>query len=118
MYPSILEIIFFVMTFIGVSLWEYITFQKNNTNYPYKEGFAIFSLIQWIAIAIGMCSIFGFLYGIVILMFCMFLLQYISHFTIGTFWNLISKVNYLLPTLLFAINVWILLVLGVLQVFY
>jgi len=37
--------------------------------------------------------------------------------TLGLILNLIAKINYLLPTALFAINVWILLALGIAQIF-
>ena len=40
---SILEIIFFVSTFIGVSLWEFITVQTKLSDYPYYQGFLIFT---------------------------------------------------------------------------
>jgi len=93
-------------------------FQRNNTEYPYAQGFAIFSIIQWIAIGIGMISIFGILYGILILVLCIVVLQYICHFTLGLIWDLTSKINYLLPTAIFAINIWVLLALGITQIFY
>ena len=114
---TIIEIIFFIITFLSVSLWEFILFQRNNTAYPYAQAFAVFSIIQWIAIGIGMVSIFGALYGIIILILCMVVLQYICHFTLGLILNLIAKINYLLPTAIFAINVWILLALGIAQIF-
>ena len=114
---TIVQIIFFVITFFSVSLWEFIMFQRNNTAYPYAQGFAIFSIVQWIAIGIGMVSIFGVLYGIIILVLCMVVLQYICHFTLGLVWNIVARINYLLPTAIFAINVWVLLGLGIAQIF-
>lgn len=93
------------MTFVSVSLWEVVIFQRKTTDYPYAQGFAIFSIIQWIAIAIGMISIFGILYGIIILVICMTVLQYICHFTLGLIWNMTIKINYLFPTAIFSINV-------------
>lgn len=112
-----LEIVFFIMTFVGVSLWEFVWFQRNHTAYPYVQGFAIFSIIQWIAIGVGMVSIFGVLYGIIVLVLCMAVLQYVCHFTLGLIWNELAKVNYLFPTAIFAINVWLLLGLGIIQYF-
>lgn len=93
-------------------------FQRNNTNYPYRGGFAIFSIIQWIAVGIGMVSIFGILYGIIILIICMTVLHYICHFSLGLLWNMAARINYLLPTAIFAVTVWVLLTLGVLQIVY
>jgi len=118
MQYSLLEIMFFAMTFFSVSLWEFVMFQRKHTNYPHKEGFAIFSIIQWIAIGIGMVSIFGVLYGILILVICMTVLQYICHFSLGLLWNVVSKIHYLWPTAIFATNVWVLLALGILQIVY
>ena len=112
---SILEICFFISTYVSVSLWEVVMFQRNNTAYPYAQGFAIFSIIQWIAIGIGMISIFSWIYGALILVFCITVLQYICHFTLGLLFSMTININYLFPTVLFAINIWILLALGVLQ---
>ena len=116
---SILEIIFFLSTFISVSLWEYVTVQTKTSDYPYYQGFVIFTLIQWIGIGIGMVSIFGYMYGLLILFVCMFFLQYLCHFTVGVLWNMLANnIDYLFPTMIFAINVWILLVLGILQIYF
>lgn len=112
---SILEISFFVETYLGVSLWEVVMFQKNTTEYPYAQGFAIFSLVQWIAIAIGMVAIFGWVYGIVIFVICLTVLQYICHFTLGLLISKTISISYLFPTAIFSINVWVLLALGVVQ---
>lgn len=114
---SIPNFAFFFMTFFSVSLWEYIIFQRNYTNYPYKEGFAIFSLIQWIAIGIGMVANLGILYGIVALIICMTILQYVCHFSLGIFWDFLARKHYLFPTAIFAVNVWVLLLLAIVQFF-
>jgi hypothetical protein len=115
---SILEISFFVATYVSVSLWEVVMFQKNTTEYPYAQGFAIFSLIQWVAIAIGMVAIFGWLYGIVIFVICILVLQYVCHFTLGLLISKTIGISYLFPTAIFSINVWVLLVLAVMQLVF
>jgi hypothetical protein len=112
---SIIEISFFISTIISVSLWEYITFQTKTTEYPYYQGFLIFTFIQWIGIGIGMVSIFGYMFGFLILLSCMFVLQYLCHFTLGLLWGMLANVNYLLPTGIFSTIVWILLILAILQ---
>ena len=110
-----LEISFFIATYVSVSLWEVVTYQKNTTDYPYAQGFAIFSLIQWLAIGIGMVALFGWVYGIIALVICLSVLQYLCHFTLGILISQLIGINYLIPTVLFSINVWVLLALGVLQ---
>jgi hypothetical protein len=115
---SVLEIAFFVATYVSVSLWEVVMFQRNTTAYPYAQGFAIFSLIQWIGIGIGMVAIFGWLYGILILAICVTVLQYLCHFTLGLLIRRTININYLFPTALFSITVWVLLVLGILQLVF
>ncbi len=47
---SISQIAYLLLVFFCVSLWEYIMFQRNTTPYPYREGFAIFSILQWIGV--------------------------------------------------------------------
>jgi hypothetical protein len=108
------EVAFIIVAFISVSLWEYIMYQTRTTNYPYKQGFNAFSVIQWIGIAVGMISIFGLIKGFLVLLFFMILLQYLCHFTLGILWNSLAKKSYLLPTALFSIIVWITFGLGVL----
>ena len=93
-------------------------FQRNHTQYPYIEGFAIFSIIQWIAIGVGMTAIFGAFFGILVLVFCMVVLQYICHFTLGFMWSRLAGIHYLWPTAIFATNVWVLLSFGFLLMFY
>lgn len=118
MLLSIFEIVFLIASVISVSLWEYIMFQTKTTAYPYREGFGIFSLIQWTGIGIGMISIFGLIKGVLALVFFMTLLQYICHFTLGFLWNSLAKVNYLFPTAIFSTMVLITLALGVLQIVF
>lgn len=110
----VLDIAFAITAILSVSLWEYITFQTKTTNYPYRQGFNAFSLIQWIGIGTGMISSFGLIKGLLALAFFMTLLQYICHFTFGILWNALAKVEYLLPTAIFGITVWATLILGVL----
>ncbi|MEQ1526262.1 MAG: hypothetical protein ABL911_05925 [Gallionella sp.] len=107
------QIAFLIIVFISVSLWEYVTFQRNTTPYPYREGFAIFSLLQWLGVFLGMIGIFGFSWGIGIAVFCMVSLQYICHFTLGPLWNKLAQNNYLLPTAVFAITVWVVVAFGI-----
>jgi len=110
---SISQAAYLVLVFFCVSLWEYIMFQRNTTPYPYRQGFAIFSILQWIGIFLGMIGIFGFAWGIVIAVACMTVLQYLCHFTVGLLWNKVAQSNYLLPTGLFAVTVWVVLGFGI-----
>lgn len=43
----------------------------------------------------------------------MTVLQYLTHFTLGPLWNKIAQSNYLLPTALFAVTVWVVLGFGI-----
>ena len=62
---ALLEIAFFSSTFIGVVCWDIIFFQKRHFAYSYRQGFAIFFVLKWIAITLGMIAIFGAWIGIV-----------------------------------------------------
>lgn len=104
---------YLVLVFFCVSLWEYIMFQRNTTTYPYRQSFAIFSILQWVGIFLGMIGIFGFVWGIAIAVACMTVLQYLCHFTLGLFWNKVAESNYLLPTGIFAVTVWAVLGFGI-----
>ena len=57
-----------------------------------------------------MVAIFGWLYGIIIFIICLTVLQYLCHFTLGLLISKLSNINYLFPTALFAINVWVLMI--------
>lgn len=107
------QILYFGVVFVSVSLWEYILFQRNTTHYPYREGFAIFSLLQWIGVFLGMIGIFGLFWGLGVSVFCLLLLQYVCHFTLGFLWRRIAEVSYLFPTAIFSVNVWVLLAFGI-----
>ena len=104
---------FLVLVVVCVSLWEYIMFQRNHSPYPYREGFAIFSILQWIGVFLGMIGIFGLAWGIAAGVLCMTVLQYPCHFTLGRLWNNLAEINYLFPTAIFATVVWVLLAFGI-----
>lgn len=110
---SITEILYFALVFLSVSLWEYIMFQRNTSPYPYRQGFAIFSVLQWIGVFLGMIGIFGLSWGIGISVFCILFLQYLCHFTVGMLWDKLAKVNYLIPTAIFTFTVWLVLGFGI-----
>lgn len=113
MQLEISQIIFIAIVFLSVSLWEFIMLQRNTTQYPYREGFAIFSLLQWIAIFLGMIGIFGLSWGSGIALFCIFFLQFICRLTIRPLWKILSANNYLMPTAIFSILVWVELAFGI-----
>jgi len=107
------EITFFVFVFLGVSLWKAVWVQRQTTPYPYVQGFAIFSLIQWIGVGLGMVSILGWFFGIVATILTMTVLGSIAGLTLGFFWLKVAEENYLLPTALFSINVWVIVGIGI-----
>ena len=104
---------FLARVFFCVSLWEYITLQRNHTPYPDREGFAFFSVLQWIGVFLGMIGIFGLGWGIAAGVVSATVLQYLCHFTLGFLWNRVAQANYLLPTAVFAVTVWVLLAFGI-----
>lgn len=110
---SISQATYLVLVYFSVSLWEYIMFQRNTTPYPYRQGFAVFSIIQWIGVFLGMIGIFGIAWGIAISVACMTVLQYLCHFTLAPLWNKVAQSNYLLPTAFFVITVWVVLGFGI-----
>ena len=110
---SLSQVVFLVLVFLCVSLWEYIMFQRNTTSYPYREGFAIFSILQWIGVFLGMVGIFGLAWGVGIGVLCMTVLQYVCHFSVRPLWNRLAMANYLVPTAIFAVTVWFVLGFGI-----
>lgn len=110
---SISQSVYLVLVFFCVSLWEYVMFQRKMTPYPYREAFAIFSILQWIGVFLGMIGIFGVGWGIAIAVACMTVLQTLCHFTLGPLWNKLAQENYLLPTAIFSTTVWVVLGFGI-----
>ena len=88
-------------------------FQRNTTAYPYREGFGIFSILQWVGVFLGMVGIFGLGWGIGNGVLCMTVLQYACHFTIGPLWHKLARAHYLGPTAIFAVTVWFVLGFGI-----
>ena len=113
---NLIEKIYFFEIYVSVSLWEYVSFQKKISTIKYNIEYGYYSLIQWIAIAVGLLSIFGLFKGLLVLGFCLIVLQYLSHFTLGLILNQISRYNKNFPSLVFGTNIWV-LVLFTLYIF-
>ena len=105
---SFIEKIYLMEIYFSVSLWEYVSFQKKAEIIKYNVEYGYYSLIQWLAIGIGLVSIFGWKTGFLVLSFCLVILQYLSHFTLGLILNWISSANKDIPKIIFGANIWIL----------
>ena len=105
---SLIEKIYLMEIYFSVSLWEYVSFQKKTEIIKYNVEYGYYSLIQWLAIGIGLVSIFGWKTGFLVLSFCLVILQYLSHFTLGLILNWISRTNKDIPKIIFGANIWIL----------
>ena len=105
---SLIQKIYLFEIYLSVSFWEYVSFQKKTNAIKYNIEYGYYSLIQWLAIAVGLLSIFGIFTGFLVLGFCLIVLQYLSHFTLGLILDQISKYNNKFPSLLFGANIWIL----------
>jgi hypothetical protein len=115
---SLTEKIFLFEIYLSVAFWEYISFQSKTVGIKYNEGYGYFSLIQWIAIGAGLIAIFGLKIGIIIFFLCLLFLQYLCHFTLGLVLHEISKLNKDIPLAIFAVNVWILVVMTIYIIFF
>lgn len=83
-------IVSLITVFIVVGLWEYCTVHQTLGVLPYSSGFNTFvAFVQWPFIAALLIRMFGWGYGILATLFCVFLLQYITHFTIGILFDLV-----------------------------
>ena len=56
---SLIQKIYLFEIYLSVSFWEYVTFQKKTNAIRYNIEYGYYSLIQWLAIAAGLFSIFG-----------------------------------------------------------
>ena len=113
---SLIQKIYLFEIYLSVSFWEYVSFQKKTNAIKYNIEYGYYSLIQWLTIAVGLLSIFGIFTGFLVLGFCLIVLQYLSHFTLGLILDQISKYNKEVPSLLFGANIWV-LVLFTLYIF-
>ena len=107
---NLIEKIYFFEIYVSVSLWEYVSFQKKTGIIQYNIEYGYYSLIQWLAIGIGLIFIFGVAKGFLAFGLCLVLLQYLSHFTLGLILDWISKYNKTLPSSIFGFNLWILVI--------
>ena len=110
---SFIEKIYLMEIYFSVSLWEYVSFQKKAEIIKYNVEYGYYSLIQWLAIGIGLVSIFGWKTGLLVFSFCLVILQYISHFTIGLILDWISRTNKNIPKIIFGANIWILVLVTI-----
>ena len=113
-----LEIAFFCSIYIGIVCWDVIFFQTRHFAYPYREGFAIFSVFQWIAITIGMVTIFGVWIGVASGLAIMTLGLPLASLLGGIPLKLKLRDNYKGITAVFAINVWCLILLSVCLMYF
>lgn len=102
-----MQALFLTSIYITVGLWEYCMFFRNKGELPKVQGYAVFSLMLWISILIGGINIFGLLNGTLLLIFCLFFLQYITHFTVGILLNFLIREKSDIALSLFAIMVWV-----------
>ena len=90
---GLIQKIYLLEIYLSVSFWEYVSFQKKTNTIKYNIEYGYYSLIQWLAIAVGLLSIFGIFTGFLVLGFCLIVLQYLSHFTLGLILDKISRYN-------------------------
>ena len=76
-----------ISLFVMISLWERCMFFRGFNMLPYRHGFDIFSLFQWIICIVALVHILGWLFGIIATVIAMTVLQYITHFTLGLIYN-------------------------------
>ena len=91
--------------FVMISLWEYCSYFYSQKRLPYAYGFLFYTSLQWIIVAVNLIRFFGWLYGAIGLLAAMFILQYVTHFTLGLLYNLVFGENPLWPIALFLIAV-------------
>jgi len=103
--------------FVTVSLWEYCMFFRRFNALPYRHGFDIFSVFQWVICAVALVHIFGWLYGIIGTVVAVTVLQYVTHFTLGLIYNMLFGKNPLPPLAGFSLMVWISAILTVVNFF-
>jgi len=96
-----------VSIFVLVGLWEYCMFFYRQGKLPYSSGFNTFSMFQWIIIGAALIKMFGWLFGLIGLGLCAFVLQYVTHFTLGLVFNVVFKGTSLPALAFFASMVWI-----------
>ena len=105
---SLIQKIYLIEIYLSVSFWEYVSFQKKINTIKYNIEYGYYSLIQWLAIAVGLLSIFGVFKGLLVLGFCLIVLQYLSHFTLGLILDQVSRYDKKFPSLVFGTNIWVL----------
>ena len=112
-----MKIVIVAAIFVMVSLWEYCSYFYKQKKLPYVHGFLSFTMFQWIIITINLIHLFGWIYGILGLLGAMFILQYVTHFTVGIIYSFIFGNNPLWPLALFATSVWVCGILTVISFF-
>lgn len=103
-----LQTTFLSLVFISVGFWEYCMFFKKKSLLPLSFGFDFFSLLLWVFVVIGSFGMFGFAQGILIIVLSVFILQYLTHFTIGLILNYTVKEKVGIILALFPIMILIL----------
>jgi hypothetical protein len=93
-------------------------FFRRQGRLPYVHGYAAFSLILWLACAVGLVHSFGWIWGIAGLVFTITILQYVTHFTLGIIWNFAIRERCEIALAGFSVMVWVTVGLGIAQVIW
>jgi len=109
---------FLISVFVSVGLWRHLMVFYRLGALPYAQGYNMFSMIQWLGCALGFFHAFGFAWGLAAMAFALFLLQFVTHFTIGKLMIVAFQQDPRTPLALFSIAVPVTLLLGIGQIIW
>ena len=92
---------------VMISLWEYCMFFYLRGLLPYRDGYNIFSLLQWIICSVALVHIFGWLGGIAAVFVAVGFLPYVTHFTLGILYSWCFGEDPRPAIALFSIMIWV-----------
>jgi hypothetical protein len=101
-----MNILIHIMLFLMISFWAYCNLFYEKRLLPYREGYLIFSVFQWILVLINFIHIYNWLIGIIIsVILIVFGAIILTNYTTNQIYSLIFKNDPMLPLALFATSV-------------
>ena len=103
-----MEIIIQISLFLTISFWAYCNLFYQKKVLPYAQGYLIFTMIQWILLAVNLIRIYDWLIGIIsFLVLLIFGAVIITNFTTNQIYKYIFRQNPLSALALFSVFVLI-----------
>jgi hypothetical protein len=103
-----MEIAVYISLFLSISFWAYCNLFYERQALPYRSGYVIFAMVQWVTVAVNLIHYHGWLIGIIAtVLIVAFGAVVVTNFTTNQIYRFIFGGSPQGALALFAIMVWV-----------